>query len=157
MRKKNSEKGLTGIDLTIAVILIMMLLSVILALFYNNYLNSQATKRNAEANSFITNLFTYAESLEYDKTTDTELRNYINRELAKYNVVAQDTKDDTEEKLQDHSYAIYVTATSYKDLPQNEGRNLEDYLKLIEATVSYRVGNKIEQETFSTVKTIERK
>lgn len=156
MKGKENEKGITGIDLTIAVILIMMLLSVILALFYNNYLNSQATKRNAEANTFVTNLFTYAETLDYAEVTETTLRTYINSEFGKYNVVAQENEGDTENNLNNHSYSMYVTVTNYKDMPENQGKDLQDYIKLIQVKVSYNVGNKIDSEEFSTLKVIER-
>lgn len=149
IQKIKAEKGITGVDLTIAIVILMIFISIITSLFYNNYLNSQAIRRTTQANTYVSKVFGEAMRREYDKVTTDQLVAYANL-LDAGNISAS---SNTTVALAT-PYRMYIKVTNYKDLPENVGKDLKDYLKKIDITIKYTVGKNELTKTYSTVKQI---
>lgn len=74
--KIKSEKGMTGVDLSIAIIIIILFISLISTLIYNYSKNSKELSRKSVATSIIIDVLEYAKSTEYQNLTQENIDNY---------------------------------------------------------------------------------
>lgn len=150
IEKLKEEKGLTGVDLTISIGIVMIFVSIITALFYNNYVNTQGVKRTTEANSYVSNVFGQVMRSKYEEVTNEKLVEYANL-LENGKVSASNNANAS----LNTPYRMYINVVNYKDFPENVGKNLKDYLKRVDITIKYNVGKVEQTKTYSTVKQIE--
>lgn len=166
------QNGFTGIDLTVAVLIIMLFVSLITALFYNLYLNSQSIKREAQVNAYVTNIFSTIEQLQYSNISEDYLvlqfntSDMVNDNLIFFgkddgNLERQGTSfvsKGTDFLSKEKAYRVYLKVINYNDtnyFPENEGKNLQDYVKVIHVRVNYTLGNQLQTKEFDYVKHIE--
>lgn len=126
------KKGITGVDITIAIGIIAILTPVVLLVFTNIYLNSQSTKRNSEATSYAMQILEAAEKLYYDDVTHDkllEIRNSLNIPIG-YEIKDED-----------------ITVTSYEI-----DSSKPDLVKTIEVTIHFKVGKQMDMVKLSKIK-----
>ena len=122
------EKGIAGIDIAIAVIVLAIFVSIISVLMFNIQKNDEEIKRKSEATSYAINII---EGYE-DK--------YITEE--------------GQEKAT--PYYQEVTVQDYSELEQNKDKDVEaEVLKIVTVKVSYKSGKNTESVEISTVMTKE--
>lgn len=133
------EKGITGIDISISILIITVFTGIIVALFYNIYITAFSIQKADEATNIAINVIEYAQKLEYDQlldgpSSDTEnsvgslMRLYINDE------------DNTPDMKIPNGYSCRTTVSQYIN-PEDPGENV---VKIIDIEVSYKVGKKTE-------------
>jgi len=125
-----NQKGMTGIDLSIAILILIIFVTLILTVFSNVYLTTTNSSRKATATNYATQILEYAMTLNYDEL-ETELDDYVNGF-----VVAK-------------GYTPTVTIEKYSE--GTPGKN--DIIKIVEVNIKYKVA-KVEQTlTMTTLKT----
>ena len=141
------SKGFTGVDLTIAIFIIMLFVSVFVAIFYNLYISSSTTKRNEVALGYAVDVFEQIEKMEYSDVTEENIVTYIN--TLTDNKVSGKRIDDNDTVL-DTPYRIEIKV-------DRENRTL-DVLKAITLNVKYNIGrNKENTITLNRIKTLKNK
>lgn len=129
--KIKKENGLAGTDVVIAVVVIMLFSTLIIALIYNNFMENVKLKREALAMIYITEIFENVGIANYE---DLKNGNYIDIENNSYsdnikNLIPLDMVG---------GYNVNLVITN--DLQNVE--NNENILKKIVVTLTYRINNK---------------
>ena len=156
INRLKQNKGLTGVDLTIAVIIIIMFISLITTIFYNLYISSNGTKRNTQATAYITQLFEEISLMDYDNVTEDNLLTKIsnldlNSSGVKQNIISGKKVSDANTLIT--PYKMEIQVQNYNEIPGNESK--QDVIKIIQATVKYNIGSKEETITIKRLKTKE--
>lgn len=125
--KQNKGIGLS--DGIIAVAILIIFTGVIISISYNIYIQSNFIKRNEQATSFIVEIFEYAQGLKYEDVNESELINYIN---SRYDIAKATYGKYSEGANNLASYTIFV----------NIEEEYESYIKELDITVMYKLGNK---------------
>lgn len=125
-----SEKGITGVDISVAIIIILLFVSLTSTLVYNYAKNSKEVQRKSVATDMIIDILEYAKASNYDDLTVAYMQNHINNN----------------EKFQKNGYKVSVTVENYSETSGEES-------KKITATVKYLI-NKIEEtsEIYTIIK-----
>lgn len=122
--KIKSEKGITGTDITVGIILFLLASSVIFTLFHNIYMTVIEIKIHEVAVGVITDIFENIDLENYENLTETKLQKIINDSNAKnYFNLIQD-KSKVEYKIE-----------KYSDI----NPNAEDIVKKIKIVVNYKI------------------
>ena len=134
------EKGLTGIDIAISIIIITIFISVLANLIMNINLNSEKTKRMEIATAYA------VQEIEQLKA-----KGYVDE----YNNKGIDDKDIISEKDimdDDNNFTGYSKTTTIKDyvLIKNDKSKQKNVLKELTVTVSFKLGNITENIDIST-------
>ena len=153
LKKIKKNNGITQMDLTIAVIVIVLFVSVISTLFYNVYIRGQAVKRSSEANGLIVQILESISAIPYDDIVIEEDGSSIITLLDNIGIEKQSIENSVYTgKIS--GYTITVKVEKYIDLEQNKDKlDLEDVIKIITVKVGYKVSDNINQIEISTVKT----
>ena len=128
--KIKEEKGITGVDVSVAILIVAIFTGVIMAIFYNVSLSNEAIKRNATANNIIVAIMEEIQAESYENITGTYATSVAIP----------------------NGYDVTIEAVKYKDI--KEDNTLEDIVKLITVTVVYNVNKKPETVEVRTLKTI---
>lgn len=123
------NKGITLADTIIAITIFMIFTALVITISYNIYLQSNFIKRNSTATNYIVDLFEYAQSLNFD---DVKIKNL-------------------EEYVESKSYKGYEMQISIETPKINDKEIKEGYIKQIEVTVTYKLGNKENSVSMSTL------
>ena len=67
-----SQKGFTGIDITIAIIVITLFVSIISVVFYNITISSKKVERKTEATYIAQDVIEKIKALDYDEAIETQ-------------------------------------------------------------------------------------
>lgn len=117
-----SEKGITGVDISVSIIIILLFVSLTSTLVYNYAKNSKEVQRKSIATDMIIDILEYSKSSNYDDLTNEYVQNYI----------------ANNEKFQKNGYKVSTTIENYLATSGEES-------KKVTATVQYLV-NKAEQK-----------
>lgn len=117
-----SQKGITGIDISIAVIIILLFMGLIATLIYNYTQNSSEVKRKSNATYIIIDVLEYAKNLNYSELNEENINNYQKNKF-----------------LNDKKYEGYLVETKVEDCSEIFGENSEDVFKKVTVTVKYQV------------------
>lgn len=147
MKFKN-EKGFTGIDITIAVIIIMLFMSLIATLFYNIASSSKALERKTEATYIATDVIEKIKALDYDEIT---VGNYNDSNINYNDSTKTGILKENSQYNSTEGYSLNVNIENY--VPEGESQN--DLVKTINVKVEYKVGKNIENVELSTTVTRE--
>lgn len=116
------NKGITLADTIIAITIFIIFTALVITISYNIYLQSNFIKRNSTATNYIVDLFEYAQGLNFDDVTGDNLKSYVDNKNYK-------------------GYEIEISVTEKK----------EGYIKQIDVTVTYKLGNKENSVSMSTL------
>lgn len=138
MKKKlKEEKGITGIDIIVSVIIITMFVALIAIIFANINSNSQGINRKTEATHKAISLIEEIKNSgieNVDKFIDTEGSNIL------------------DEKNNPTPYTKKVNVIDYTEIEGNEEK-IPGIVKKVTVEVSYKNGNKVETVELSTLLT----
>ena len=110
-----SQKGFTGIDITIAIIVITLFVSIISVVFYNITISSKKIERKTEATYIAQDVIEKIKALNYDDVIETEGTEPV--EISEYK------KSDTliiDNKEYDSAYTIEIKVKKY--VPNSNGQ-----------------------------------
>ena len=136
-KKLREEKGITGIDIVVSVIIITMFVALIAIIFANITSNSQGINRKTEATHKAISLIEEIKNAgieNVDKFIDTEGSSIL------------------DEKNNPTPYTKKVNVVDYTELEGNEEK-VPGIVKKVTLQVSYKNGNKIETVELSTLLT----
>jgi len=152
INKLKSEKGITGIDLTVSLIIITLFISIIVALSAN-LSTSLASKRRLEvATNCMTEIMEKLDEIDYESVviSSTESENTIT-DIANRTFTAGTFEAEVKEILSKDEYKI-LTVDIYKEGYLPEGENL-DLVKKVTVKIKYKINNKEEKIEFTRLKT----
>lgn len=72
------QKGMTGVDITISILIIAMFTSIVMTLVYNVYVTSVTQKRATVASNYLVDIFEYIDQINYDEVTNENIIDKIN-------------------------------------------------------------------------------
>lgn len=145
--KIKDEKGFTGIDITVAVIIIMLFMTLIGTIFYNITASHRQLERKTEATYIAIDVMEKLKAQNYDDLIVGEYNsNKITDEEYEKNKTAKILKDAIEE-----GYSLKVTIKNY-NTPEENGYDL---VKIITVKVEYKVGKNTENVELKTTVTRE--
>ena len=128
------QKGFTGADVTVAVLIITIFAGIIASLYQNYTLSSKQIERKTEATNYA------VEAIEEIKANANEYLTGDNESKEVIQVYENTPIGNT-------GYSKTVTLEDYK---QKNGEANVGYVKLVEVTIKYKVGNKDETVELST-------
>ena len=140
MRMK-SERGITTIDITVAIILITLFVAIIAILMYQINANSASTKRNSEATSYAIAEIEKLKAQDFNTLVDTdETTNQFE------NITDETTNQAT-------GYSKRITITDYANLPENidDETIVPGLVKQVTVEIAYQDGDTMQTVDLSTV------
>ena len=145
--KIKDEKGFTGSDITVAVIIIMLFMTLIGTIFYNITASHRQLERKTEATYIAIDVMEKLKAQNYNDLIVGEYNsNKITDEEYEKNKTAKILKDAIEE-----GYSLKVTIKNY-NTPEENGYDL---VKIITVKVEYKVGKNTENVELKTTVTRE--
>lgn len=72
------QKGMTGVDITISILIIAIFTSIVMTLVYNVYVTSVTQKRATVASNYLVDIFEYIDQINYDEVTNESIIDKIN-------------------------------------------------------------------------------
>ena len=137
-----SEKGITTIDITVAIILITLFVAIIATLMYQINANSASTKRKSEATSYAINEIEKIKAQNFDELIDTD-------------EATNQFENVTDELNQATGYAKKITITDYANLPQNADDDtiVAGLVKQVTVEIAYQDGDTTQTVDLTTVVT----
>lgn len=141
-----SQKGFTGIDITIAVIVITLFVSIISVVFYNITVSSKTVERKTEATYIAQDVIEKIKALNYDEVVETEGTDAIDiNSYKKDNVLIIDNKE------YDTAYTIQIKIKKYvPDTNTQENDESNDLVKIVNVNVLYKIGKEVENVELTT-------
>lgn len=140
MKKLSENKGFTGIDISIATIVILLFVSIIASLVYNFSEASKGVERKSEATHLAIQIIENIKQMNYDDIIEDK----NNGMDLKY--IQEKTGQTIEEKT---GYNITINVENYKD--RKNDQNLEDVIKIAKVTIDYTLGKDTEKVEISTI------
>ena len=147
-----SNKGYTGIDISIAMIIILIFVPTIFGIVYNLQKSRIKTEREATAVGIAVDILEIARSLNYNdlNLTEGEFKTILDN---KYEVSSQNSNTENDAyytfiKDNDNRYKIQVSVLKYT--PENIS-NTDDFVKQVKVIVTYPIENTTNSIDISTV------
>lgn len=150
-----SNKGFAASDALIAISIIALFSGVIASISYNIYLANSNIKRMSMANSYIAEVFEYANKIYYEDVTEQNLTEYFNNKYyySEGKVPRQRAEakiKETPEEILDTPFKINLDITNYNETEGNTDKL--DLIKQIKMIVEYNIGNKQQKIEMTTIK-----
>lgn len=140
-----NNKGVTGVDLSVSIVIIVLFVGLIASLVYNFGVASKGVNRTSIATNIAISKIEQLKSEDYEdlqgKTTEYKDENGVTQENAPYKVTTEIIK---------YSESDYV-----KNLSEIQKEELQDVIKIVKVIVEYKVGNRNESIDINTVITKE--
>lgn len=156
INKLKSQKGITGIDLTLSLILIMIFISIIASLSLNAS-TSLASKRRLELlSNCITQIMEKLDGIPYENVviSDTESENTVsNIKQSNTNNYSENTFEHEVQKILNNKeeYKIFaIDIVKEKYIPEGE---VDDLVKKITIKITYNLNNQDEKIEVTRLKT----
>ena len=164
MNLKNN-KGYVGVDISIAVIILLILVPVIMGIVYNVNASRNATKVKSGATNIAVNAMEAAKGIDSSILTANSIISSLSSDI--YNGQIESTTLEEDEAFSDDEISGTYTTYSYvavntseagyklkilvKDYKNQNPEAIEGVVKTVKATVIYKVGNKKGSIDLSTV------
>lgn len=131
--KFKSNKGFTGIDISVATVIFIIFASIVATLFYNTTVTSKKIERKTTATNLCIEIIEALKGSPFDKLTKTE--------DAPMNIENLQTISGKTINVP-NGYVPEITIEDYKD---------ENVIKILRVTISYKENNKTEEITIETL------
>ncbi len=139
------QRGVTGVDITISVILITILISLITVLSYNIQKSSQDVQRRTEATSYAVEVLERVKSEGFDILPKVGDGNIISDERFKDKYIVDASGNPT-------GYYQEVRVEDYSEIREGEGsQKVPDLLKRVTVKISYKSGQDTQIVELSTL------
>ena len=147
MKIKNN-KGITGVDVTIAVVILTIFVSLIANMFYNVSQIGNAVNRKSEATYVAVQVIEAVKQVDYDDLPTGETEDTTVITLEELNTLLSE-----ENKIVlKNGYSVDINVENYKKIKgEKEGEELEDILKRVTVTVKYNEKAKAQTVELITV------
>ena len=147
MNFKN-EKGITGIDLTVSIILITVFIALIATIMYTINANFNSIERRTEATNYAINEIESLKAKNFEDLQDTPTdgtNDFVNI------IVKEEEGNTAIEKTTGFSKKIAII--DYSNLPENQGDDtiLSGLVKKVTVEIAYKDKDRIETVELSTV------
>lgn len=156
--KIKQERGFTGVDILIAVLIIALFTGLISSISYNIYLSNSSIKRMSKARDYIVDMFEHIDKTYYDDITKEKLVKYFNDKYY-YKDDGSTPKSDAEVKMQEEQEEITTPFKAEINIVKfNEIEGNEDKLDLVQEItmkVTYTLGNKEQKIEMKKIKSRE--
>lgn len=141
MKHLKDEKGITGIDITIAIIIITVFVAIIATLFYNIQNSSASIERRTKATSYAVKIIEEIKGIGFDALPSVaDGTNIISGYEDKY---IEDNGEDT-------PYYQTIRVEDYSEVNTTE-EVIPDVVKRVTVTISYKDNNEDKDITLSTL------
>ena len=139
-----SERGFTAIDVSIAIILIFIFVSILAVLFFQYNNSSQELERKSQA--------TYYAISEIEQIKNSNFDEYIGMGITQIDTIEEGNIQVENESgnIEDTEYYKTITVEDYS---LTRPKKKIDYVKTIKVQISYKFNNKTQTVELSTVKT----
>ena len=146
--KIKHNKGYVGVDLTISLMILIILIPTITAMTFNINSVSSGIKRKTEALSIATNVMESAKVVyeENKITSDVFLNKLINKVKSMY--IDEETDDEIFETVDDSTLLGTIDKSMYRikiDVEEKDGNKA-----VVNTEVRYKIGNKEESVNLKT-------
>jgi len=151
-----NNKGYTGIDISVAMIIILIFIPTIFGIVYNLQRTRARTEREVVAVGVATDIIEIAKNLDYldvvISNEDSEFKSALSNKYTNLQISndQENTLNCSYSDNNDVHYRIQVSVTNYYPSEINES-DKKNYVKQISATVTYPVGNSTSSIDISTV------
>lgn len=125
MKRKNN--GFIGVDMTIAVLAILIFSALSISLIYNNFLENAKIKKEALATIYLTETLENIGMANYDDVTQENIDNGV------INLVPSE--------IENYNFKMRIEVLT-DDLTLSDIQKQTGIVKRVKATISYAVGNK---------------
>ncbi len=120
------KRGFTAVDVSVAVLIIIIFVSIITSAFYNYYLSNTEVARNSAALNHVIDVIEAVEQMDYEQVDDTSVKNklqefYNNKQIA-------------------DAYQITTQLVKYNTTTGNT--NKEDLIKILTVKIEYPIGKR---------------
>lgn len=144
--KKNREKGFTTVDISIAMIVVSMFVTIMASVLYNVYLSSTEAKRTAVALNYAVDIFETVgdKTISFSSITPEEVLTRLANELEIDGITTEETEDEkgATGKIGTSKGAYDIKLTMTEPFTKDEIKPIK-YFKLI---ITYNVAAKKEPE-----------
>ena len=128
---KIMEKGgFSGVEITVAILILMIFISLINVLFVNIYLSYTDSRRNSEATAYATQIMEQVEKMYYNEVTNQNLA----QKALEMNIP--------------NGYGVQIQVDKYNA----EDTTKEDLVKNVIITINYKVGKQEKSVSLETIK-----
>ena len=125
MKKKNN--GFVGVDMVIAILIIITFSTFIISSMYNNFLENLKIKKEALATIYLTEVLENVGIINFDDLTQENIDNGV------INVVPSE--------IENYNYTMKINVFT-DDLSLSDAQKQTGIVKKVKATISYTAGNK---------------
>lgn len=154
-----SNKGYTGADISIALIILLIFIPTIGAIIFNITLANNNTKRKVVAMNFATSILELAKETDYDKLkleAPEEQGGFSYKINEKFGINDSQNGEFSLKDENNTSYKVKVTITKYVDTEEYTSNHSstdekKDLVKTIATEVEYPIGNETKKINVSTV------
>ena len=150
MKIKN-QKGFVGTDITVAIIIIMLFVSITSVVLFNLTKNSKGIERQSNATYIATDVIETIKLIPYNNLELTSGETQITKTGSNWGYVSNGSNTVNLGEIIELTtgYTCYVTVERIG--PSGEpDPEAEDYVKKVTVRVSYKVADKVENVTLST-------
>ena len=147
MNLKNN-KGYVGVDATIAVIILMLLIPTIMGMVYRVNTTNHETKIKAEIINILVNTIEIAKGINLKDLTTQEVINQFESVYGSTYTISDTTSNSAVITTSIASYKLEVSVVDYHDTHSDAKENV---LKTVKAVVTYKIGNNEKTMDLSTV------
>lgn len=142
--KLKDNKGITGIDISVALIIIVLFVGLVSSLSYNYVIASRNVNRKGTATDIAIAKLEELKRMTYDDIL--EMSGQDQNATEYYNVDGQKLEGGT---------GPYKLVTEVRKYTNSNIENIQDVLKIAKVTVTYSIGNREESVEISTAITRE--
>lgn len=147
MNLKNN-KGYVGVDATIAVIILMLIIPTIMGMVYRINTTNHETKIKAEVINILVNTIETAKGISLKDLTTQEVINQFESSYGSTYTISDKTSSSAVITTSMASYKLEVSVVDYHDTHSDAKENV---LKTVKAVVTYKIGNNEKTMDLSTV------
>ena len=151
MKLKN-EKGFVVTDITVAIIILLLFMSLISVLFFNITKNSKDIERQSQATYIAMEAIEAVKTKQYDDVELTNGDQQIVKTGSNYTYQGNTSVVSLERDIKaEEGYSPTIKVENY--IPEKyQGQNLEntDLIKIITVNVNYKLGGEIKTVTLKT-------
>jgi hypothetical protein len=130
LERLKEKKGFTGIDVVVAVLIILLFVGMLVTAFYNIYKISTEIAFEAEALQYLVSALEYSDKINYEEVTEQNLLDYLANEEIPEN------------------YTVTFRIQSYNQIDSTK----QDIVKIVTGKIVYQIENKEEFIEISKLK-----
>lgn len=149
--KFKSEKGFTGTDITVALIIILLFMSVISVVFFNITKSSKNIDRRSEATYIATSIIEAIKAQKYDdlKVTNDEI--YVRQYGQEVQYTAKDNTTVSLGQIDKIEDGFTCILNVYNYIPESDKqKEVNDLVKVVVVRVEYKLANEVKNVELTT-------